>query len=161
MNSGPFHMALGDTQEVIIAMVGGIGSCRLASVSVMKHYVKWVRSWAQQVFIKGLEDVPPDISYNEEPVPQDFRLYPNYPNPFNSGTTIEYHLPMRKHVSLKIYNVLGQVVRVLADETLEADYYEYSWDGTNDRGERVPTGLYLLRLDAGRWALTRKMMLLQ
>ena len=161
MNSGPFHMALGDTQEVIIAMVGGIGSCRLASVSVMKHYVKWVRSWAQHVFITGLEDVTPDMPDDEDLIPQNFHLYPNYPNPFNSGTTIEYDLPLQKYVRLSIYNILGQSVRVLVDETQEPGYYRYGWDGTNDRGERVHTGLYLLRLDTGRWVLTRKMMLLE
>jgi flagellar hook assembly protein FlgD len=88
-------------------------------------------------------------------------LYPNYPNPFNDGTTIEYHLPLQKDVRLSIYNILGQAVKVFVDETQEPGYYEYRWDGIDDRGEKVPTGLYLLRLEAGYWILTRKMLLLQ
>lgn len=158
MSSGPFTMALGDTQEVVIAIVGGSGSGCLASVSVMKHHVKWARCWAQSVFKTGLEDVP-----SEEPLvlPLEFRLCQNYPNPFNASTEIWYDLPITKSVKLAIYNLMGQVVKVLVNETQEAGNYVFQWDGMDVRGEKVPSGIYLYRIEAGYWVLTKKMILLR
>ena len=160
MNSGPFSMALGDTQEVIIAMVGGIGSDHLASVSVMKHYVKLAQCWAQAVFKTGFEHISVEESPTEA-LPENFRLYQNYPNPFNSGTELCYDLPLKKNVKLTIYNLLGQMVKVLVNETQAADSYAYKWDGTDFHGERVPTGIYLYKIEAGYWTKTEKMMLLR
>lgn len=162
MNSGPFTMALGDTQEVIIAMVGGLGSDYLASVSVMKHHVRWVRCWAQTVFQEGLDSLFPEESPKEDEItPQNFRLYQNYPNPFNVGTEIRYDLPVQKPVKLTIYNLLGQMVRVLVDENQEAQSYKIRWDGTDSSDEKVPTGLYLYRIEAGSFILMKKMLLVE
>ena len=161
MSSGPFTMALGDTQEVIIAMVGGSGSGSLASVSVMKHYVKWARFYAQSVFVSGLQDVVSGELLEEEVLPQDFRLYQNYPNPFNAETEIRYDLPLQKDVRLTIYNIMGQVVKVLVNDTQEAGNYVFQWNGMDVRGEKVPSGIYLYRIEAGHWVLTKKMILLR
>jgi hypothetical protein len=157
-SSGPFSMALSDTQEVIIGLVGGMGSDRLSSITEMKRNVKYLWPLVRGVVQLGFKDEEyPEI----EDSPADFMLYPNYPNPFNDGTTIEYDLPLQKDVRLFIYNILGQTVKVFVDEIQEPGYYVYWWDGTDDRGEKVPTGMYLLRLEAGYWVLTRKMMLLE
>lgn len=158
MSSGPFTMSLGDTQEVVIAIVGGIGSGCLASVSVMKHHVKWARFYAQWVFVTGLEEEP---LTEELLLPQNFRLYQNYPNPFNVSTEICYDLPITKSVKLAIYNLMGQVVKVLVNETQEAGNYVFQWDGMDVRGEKVPSGIYLYRIEAGYWVLTKKMILLR
>ena len=160
MNSGPFTMALGDTQEVIIALVGGIGADHIASVAVMKHYVRWAQDWAQTVFNTGFEQISVEKPATE-PIPQHFFLYQNYPNPFNSATEIRYHLPLQKNVKLTIYNLLGQPVQVLVKQKQPAGSYSYTWDGTDFRGEKVPTGLYLYTIEADYWKLTKKMMLLQ
>ena len=159
-STGPFTMALGDTQEVIIALVGGIGADRLASISVMKHFAKWARTLAQGNFEIGFqeEEKPPP---EEEPPLQYFYLYQNYPNPFNAGTEIRYDLPVQKNVKLTIYNLLGQVVKVLVDEKQDAKSHVIKWDGTDFRGEKVPSGIYLYRIEAGHWVLTMKLMLLQ
>ena len=162
MNSGPFAMALGDTQEVIIAIVGGVGSDRLASVAVMKHYVKWAHCWAQAVFQSGLEgQLPVTTTAEGEELPQDFRLYQNYPNPFNSNTEIRYDLPLPKKVTLTIYNLRGQQVKVLVNEHQNSGYFTVLWDGTDSQGNKVPSGLYLYELKAGYWSLAKKMMLLR
>jgi len=162
MNSGPFKMALGDTQEVIIATVGGMGADRLSSVSVMKHYVKYVRFWAQTVFKTGLEEILTGETLTEdEPLPKDFRLFQNYPNPFNAGTDIRYDLPIQKDVKLTIHNLLGQTVKVLLDKNQEAGSFYIHWDGTDSFGNKLPSGIYLYKLQAGYWVKTKKMMLLQ
>ncbi|MBC8186121.1 T9SS type A sorting domain-containing protein [candidate division KSB1 bacterium] len=162
LNFGPFNMALGDTQEVIIAIVGGIGADRLSSVSVMKHYVKWARFWAQTVFKTGLEKtLTGETLIGDEALPQDFRLYQNYPNPFNAGTNIRYDLPIQRDVKLTIHNLLGQTVKVLLDKKQDAGSFAIHWDGTDSFGKKLPSGIYLYKLQAGYWTLTKKMMLLQ
>ena len=159
-STGPFTMALGDTQEVIIALFGGIGADRLSSISVMKHYTKWIRSWMPYIFEMGFqeEELPP---VEKEPIPESFRLYQNYPNPFNTETEIRYDLPIPRKVKLSIYNLLGEQVKVLVNESFNAGSYSIKWDGTDMHGKKVPTGVYLYSLEAGYWRLTKKMMLLQ
>ena len=162
MNSGPFTMALGDTQEVIFAMVGGIGADRLSSVSVMKHYVKWVHCWAQTVFKTGLDYASTgETPIEEEQPPQDFRLYQNYPNPFNAGTNIYFDLPIQRDVKLSIHNLLGQTVEILVNKKQDAGSYFLHWNGTDSFGNKLPSGIYLYKLQAGYWVVTKKMMLLQ
>jgi hypothetical protein len=153
-------MALGDTQEVIIALVGGLGGDRLSNITIMKHNAKWARLLAHSNFDIGFQEKEESLPVEKE-LPSDFILYPNYPNPFNAGTEIRYDLPLEKNVKLVIYNVLGQKVRTLADEIQEADKYSYRWDGTNELGEKVTSGVYFCRLEAGHWILTRKMTLLE
>jgi hypothetical protein len=94
-------------------------------------------------------------------VPTDYVLRQNYPNPFNAGTTITYALAGPVHVELEIFNTLGQRVRTLIDGTLPAREHTAFWDGCDDNGNSVSTGVYLYRLTAGDWTLTRKMMLLK
>jgi hypothetical protein len=159
MHSGPFSMALGDTQEVIFAIAGGIGADRLSSVSVLKYHAKYALCWAQSVFRNGLEDVPYDSHL--QILPNDFILYPNHPNPFNAETEIRYHLPVPKKVKLTIFNLLGQEIRVLADEIQEAGSYAVKWDGRDFLGNAVHSGVYICKLEAGYWAMTRKMTLVE
>jgi len=159
-SSGPFSMALGDTQEVIIALMGGLGADRLSSISVMKYNAKWARQLAQNHFEIGFPEEEESFSEPNN-MPLDFILYPNYPNPFNSKTEICYDLPLTRHVRLDVYNMLGQEVNVLVDEVQEPGRYAIRWDGTDKRGNRVPSGVYVYRLEAGVWVWTRKMTLLE
>jgi len=91
----------------------------------------------------------------------DFKLSANYPNPFNPETMIDYTLPAAGHVTLSIYNLLGQKVRTLVDDYREAGSHSVTWDGTSDYGERVSSGVYLYRLDTSFGVDTKKMMLLK
>lgn len=93
--------------------------------------------------------------------PQDFALAQNYPNPFNPSTMIQYELPRAVHVQLAIYNLLGEKVRTLIDEKESAGVKQITWDGRNDRGEAVSSGVYLYRLQVGEFVLTKKMALLR
>ncbi len=98
--------------------------------------------------------------------PQSFALKSNYPNPVNPQTWIEYQLPQSPEVIgqraiLKIYNLLGQTVRTLVDEVQSPGFYRVAWDGTNEAGEPVNSGIYIYRLQFGSFVQTRKMIVIR
>ncbi len=102
------------------------------------------------------------INPNEPPsLPETFVLYDNYPNPFNNQTTIRYDLSEPSDVRLKIYNINGQLVRTLVDGYQQVNPYTITWDGTNDRGFTVSTGVYLYKLLAGNNLTIKKMLYLR
>ena len=98
---------------------------------------------------------------NLKPLPDSFGLDQNMPNPFNPSTTIGYQLPESGQVHLSIYNLLGQEVRTLVDATLEAGYYTLDWDGRDDFGRQLASGIYLYRMRVNDFSETRRMMLLK
>ncbi|UCE17371.1 MAG: T9SS type A sorting domain-containing protein [Gemmatimonadota bacterium] len=85
-----------------------------------------------------------------------FSLFPNSPNPFNPETKIEYTLPEVSWVTLTVYNILGQVVKVLVDSEQQAGYYEIQWNG-----EGLASGVYFYRLTAGEFTDTKRMVLMK
>jgi hypothetical protein len=92
---------------------------------------------------------------------KDFRLSQNYPNPFNPETKVSFSLPERAPVSLAVYNVFGQKVRALVNATLPAGSYTITWDGTDNEGNSLASGVYFCRLCAGKNAKTSKMILMK
>jgi hypothetical protein len=94
-------------------------------------------------------------------LPKDFSLSQNYPNPFNPTTTISYALPANAYVKLVVYNILGQKVKTLVDEEQTAGYRQVVWNGQNDRGGTVGSGIYFYRIQAGSFTKTAKMSLLK
>jgi hypothetical protein len=94
-------------------------------------------------------------------LPSSFVLAQNYPNPFNPMTVIRYSLSRRSPVEITVFNVLGQEVTTLVDETRPAGAYETTWDGTDRSGQRVSSGIYFYRVNAGDFRETRKMILLK
>jgi hypothetical protein len=93
--------------------------------------------------------------------PTEFGLRQNYPNPFNPVTTIQYALPKASEVKIEIYNILGQRVRILVDEHQDPGYKMIHWDGKDDRGDEVSSGIYLYRIQAGDFVKCKKMTLLK
>jgi hypothetical protein len=89
--------------------------------------------------------------------PQEYMLQQNYPNPFNPTTQIRYELPSKGHVTLSIYNSLGQEVRRLVDREQPAGYHLVTWNGRDQNGKQVPSGVYHYRLQVGDFVSTRKM----
>jgi len=85
-------------------------------------------------------------------------LFQNHPNPFNSETFIKYHIPKAGSVILKIYNHLGQEVRTLVDEKKNAGYFDVRWDGRDDKGIRVSSGIYLYRIQTGNFSDVKKIL---
>ena len=102
-----------------------------------------------------------NVEYEDgRPVCKDY-LGANYPNPFNPSTTIEYSLVNDAHVNLSIYNVNGQLVRTLVDAKMKMDNYRVIWDGKNNRGNNLSSGIYFLRLKTETFTKTQKMVLLR
>ncbi len=94
-------------------------------------------------------------------LPTDFELKQNFPNPFNPNTTIQFQLPATSHMSLKIYNLDGQLIKTLISEQMTAGNHNVNWDGTNDLGIKVGSGLYFYRIQAGRFTTARRMILIK
>ena len=94
-------------------------------------------------------------------LPTVFRLRQNYPNPFNPTTMIEYDLPKATHVSLRIFDLRGRLVKELVNEKQAPGSYRLKWDGTNQAGEKVASGVYLYMLKAGNFVRINKMMLVK
>lgn len=93
--------------------------------------------------------------------PGKYGLSDNYPNPFNSITTIEYELKTESHVDVSVYNILGQRVSTLVDETKSVGEHSTRWNGSDFEGDPVPTGIYFYRIEAGVFTETKKMLLLK
>jgi|GEM_PF-1187348 len=95
-------------------------------------------------------------------IPKEFQLVQNYPNPFNAGTTIRYGLPEKSKVSLRIYDLRGREVKQLINgETFDAGYHVQNWDGTNQFGQQVSSGVYFYVLQSKNGVLRHKMILLK
>ncbi len=88
---------------------------------------------------------------------QEFALLPNYPNPFNPETCIAYSLPKASPVVVKIYNLLGKEIRMLVNQNQPAGYHRVIWDGKDAAGSEVPSGIYLLQIQASDFKMNRKM----
>jgi hypothetical protein len=100
-----------------------------------------------------------NITQNETPAA--YSLSQNFPNPFNPSTTIHYSMRSKGHLSLKIYNVAGQLLRVLVDEVKNAGAYTIVWDGCNNRGSRVASGVYFYKMETKDFSRTKKMVMLR
>jgi hypothetical protein len=113
-------------------------------------------------------DTTTSVGEETETLPYAFTLSQNYPNPFNPSTTIPFtvhssrfmvHGPL--HTTLTVYNILGQKVRTLLDEEKLPGNYRITWDGKDDKGNQVSSGIYFYQLKAKDFKETRKMSLLK
>ena len=93
--------------------------------------------------------------------PTEFQLEQNYPNPFNPETIIRYHLQKTGFVSLEIYNAVGQKVKTLINSEKSVGEHQVDWNGTNEQGKPVSSGIYLYQLKSGNQLQTRKMVLIR
>lgn len=94
-------------------------------------------------------------------IPEGLHLYQNVPNPFNPETTIRFDIPENSHVLLSIYNLLGQRVITLLQGNRPAGGYSLTWDGRDQQGRNVVSGIYFVSLVSGNTVQTRKMFLLR
>jgi predicted small secreted protein len=101
------------------------------------------------------------IANTTSTLPQQFDLAQNFPNPFNPTTTIRYALPKDVSVQLEVFNLLGQRVKVLTNGYQSAGFKTIVWDGSDQYGNAVSSGIYIYRLTAGEFTKTRKMMLMK
>jgi len=102
-----------------------------------------------------------DIEPEPTPVIYQFRLEPNYPNPFNPSTTIRFSLPQSEKVVLSIYDVLGKKVIELVNGNMTAGWHSVEWNGKNHAGNSVASGVYIYRLQTSEATLQKKMLLVR
>jgi len=117
--------------------------------------VKSVHLQGTSTLITGIHEPSTEL------LPAGYALHQNYPNPFNPATVIRYDLPEATDVVLKIYDVMGREVRTLVNVKQAAGYQSISWDGRNEQGVKVASGLYIYKLIAGTYAQARKMLFVQ
>jgi len=101
------------------------------------------------------------VESSDAGLPRKFALYENYPNPFNPSTTIKYDLAKAAKVTLKVYNMLGQEIATLVNGSQEAGRYDVNWNGKNNLGESVGSGVYVFRIEAGDRVVSKKMLLIK
>lgn len=121
----------------------------------------WLDGYIDEVRIQSY---PPTAVSSEDinvALPDHYELTQNYPNPFNPITEIHYALPKKGAVTLTIFNLLGQRVRRLVDKVQEPGFYSVSWDGKNDEGQNVASGVYFYQIKAGKFVSTKKMVLMR
>ena len=94
-------------------------------------------------------------------LPQEASLGANYPNPFNSETTIPYAVGTRGPVTMRLFDINGQLIRKLVDSIQEPGQYKAFWDGRDTNGTSVSTGVYLLQLRTDAYRETQKIMLMK
>lgn len=102
----------------------------------------------------------PKIVFSE-PVPERFTLFQNYPNPFNPQTIIRYNLPQETKVTVKIYNILGQLVKTLVDEVQTSGLHQIVWEGENSSGQKVSSGIYFYRIQTQDFVEVKKMVFIK
>jgi len=103
-----------------------------------------------------------DVEVVGNVVPTEFSLSQNYPNPFNPSTTIRFGLPKEAPVTLEIYNLLGMKVRTLiSGKDVSAAFYNVTWDGRDDAGVSLPSGIYIYRIVADKFVSSKKMTLVK
>ena len=147
---GPFTMAPGDTQELVVAQLAGIGSDRISSITYLQFYADLVNA-AFRHEATGSVSIP-----DENHLPSGFSLEQNYPNPFNPSTTIKYELPTSAEVQVSVYDMLGREVSVLVNERKDAGVHEVKFEASG-----LSSGVYFCRLTAGSSVQTRKLLLVR
>ena len=157
-NTGPFSLAQGDTQEVVVAIVVSQGTDRLNSVTALKQDVATVKT------LYGFGPTV-GVGWTNHPFPDRCELLQNYPNPFNPVTSIRYsvgELGSRQQavgnrvVRLVVYDLLGREVAVLVDEKKQPGSYEVQFDGSG-----LPSGVYIAVAHCGGRFLSRRLILIK
>ena len=94
-------------------------------------------------------------------IPKTYELFQNYPNPFNPQTLIRYDLPNPGHVKVTVYNILGQEVKTLVDQHKDAGHWSVNWEGKDNQGKEVASGIYFYKIETLGFEKTKKMVLLK
>ena len=147
----PFNLPTDFTWQIISPETG------------VKHSSDFIRTgaWHQEYqLVVGKMDFVEKISSGFKNIPESFQIAQNYPNPFNPETQVRFELPKSTRISLDIFDILGRKIKTLAsNEYRKPGYYEIKWNGKNDQGRDVASGLYLLYLRTAEYKKAIKMIL--
>ena len=133
-----------DTINISSNAVEGDSGVSLGGIGILSTGVRWIEDSAE-----------------EESRPTTFSISQNYPNPFNPVTEFKLRLPRASHVEVEIFNILGQKVKTLVDEDLRAGGFVVDWDGRDERGAEVSSGIYFYRMRAGDFSDVKRMVILR
>ncbi|MEN8191299.1 MAG: lamin tail domain-containing protein [Bacteroidota bacterium] len=117
--------------------------------------------WTPGQTVDGKDDLVVSVDEENSQLPNEFNLYNNYPNPFNPSTVIKVALPSAQHVALRVYNIHGELVSTLVNNNLSAGYHQFTWNGTNNNGSRVSSGIYFYQVISNEFNQVKKMMLVK
>ena len=158
-----FHSVKEPPENIVIALVDLQN--RTANRDIMETGIiiseKSTVGYDMKVVIGQSDFVENEIQRILDGMPTQYTLGYNYPNPFNANTRLDYSLPVRSHVSIRLYNMLGQEVAVLMNEEQPYGNRYVIWDGLNNQGNAVASGVYLAEFKAGSFLATRKMILMK
>ena len=104
---------------------------------------------------------PNPTSVADIEVPTAYKLLNNYPNPFNPSTRIAFEIPKSEFITLKVYNINGELIRNIVEENLPAGRFERVWNGKDNNGREVTSGVYIYRLTAGKFNKSARMILMK
>ena len=173
--SGPLNLAHPDTtfryHDIISAMafvpivamdLNGDGLSEILFNRIVNPTGDW-HDWEFFLDIYSAQPFPITRTVPEPsaPLPSHPQLYPAYPNPFNSSTTIRYDLPEDADLTLRVYNLRGELVKTLYHGSQTAGYHQVLWDGTNQYNTPVSSGMYLCWMQSKAYGKTMKMMLVR
>ncbi len=152
-----------ESDELFLVNVGK------ASINIMKDTSnpEQTEFWYLVVSDKTVEAEEDMVIENANPeLPEVFSLSQNYPNPFNPATTIKFQLPEKNGTAtvrtvLRVYDILGRLVRTIVDEDMSPGFYTKQWDGLNDKGVGISSGVYFYSIMAGDFRQTKKMLLIK
>jgi len=155
MSVGPTSLGIGDSIEVVYAIVGAAGSDRIRNID----YLRWLTQYVRQAYpdLASLRQYEEEEPLPPSEAPSSVTLCTNYPNPFNAGTTILYAVPDAVPVRLTVYNLLGQEIKTLVNATVQAGTHAATWNGTNAVGMQVSSGIYFYRFETGGIVVTKRM----
>jgi hypothetical protein len=157
--TGPFTFAPGDTQWMMSALVPADNGDNKGSITLLRNYANRLHgmTYDEMIAIGPAAYVDPQDDEDDTPeLPTVAALNQNYPNPFNPVTTIRYELPEPSHVTLTVFNTLGQQVAKLIDGDIEAGFHDVQFDAG-----ALATGAYFYRLQAGGFVETKRLMVLK
>ncbi len=151
----PFNIASGDSAMVEI-------SCFLTTQGVATGTIQIISNSPTNPDTVGvMAEVPVSIDESKNSIPTRFELSQNYPNPFNPSTKIEFGIPEKSFTKVVVFNSLGQEVRTLVSEVLAPAFYVFDWNGKDNSNKTVASGVYFVKLEAGKFSQTRKMTFLK
>ncbi len=148
----------GKTMEILFKMK------RPATNEILANYIQVNKAEINEIAeVEVIVDLFPTLTAVEgvQTIPEQFVLMQNYPNPFNPETEIRFKLPKASHVVLRIFNAIGQEIRMLVDGEFGVGVQSITWDARDNAGNPVPSGVYIYKIQAGDFSQVKKMSLMR
>ncbi len=146
--------------DVTIAQDGTSPFCDVNNDGKMEITFGAIVDGTTHVYVVGLQGTS-NIIGNNNPIPNEISITQNYPNPFNPTTTIEYQIQKDDFVTIKIFDSIGRLVKYLVNEEKQSGEYSVIFDGKNDAGQKISSGVYFYQLQVGDFISNKKMILLK